>query len=348
MSSDREKSGKRNERENGDPRGAIGHPNLSRAIKASGMKNKEFAERVGKTPQTVSGWISGKAYWRNADIVESSAILGCSILYLLGLTDDPSGGNRGDVNRCVNDSVVSRVALFIAKDYVTLDKEAWEEPSYGMAQWVTNYGITKQFRDFLRVHYISTNYTGDMMLEHFVRESGRWEEYEGEMQRLGKYIYSSFFLENFSMAVFWGEPTVNKWMQLEDDRKGYPNQTYKLRFPDFPLQDYYQEKNMDPDLKEEIATESPRSKDFFKRMSSIIPEDYFDIHNDFSFAFCLCHAVRSGADYRNIFGLFKSASSILANKSLNLSDLSAATDIINRVDSGLAAMNGKRRKRRSS
>ncbi|MGI6032357.1 MAG: helix-turn-helix domain-containing protein [Coriobacteriales bacterium] len=72
-----------------DPRGKRKHPRLKDAYKARGLKQKQFAEKMGRNPSTVSAWINGNSYMDDADLVKAASVLHCSVLYLLGIADLP-------------------------------------------------------------------------------------------------------------------------------------------------------------------------------------------------------------------------------------------------------------------
>lgn len=61
--------------------------NLRRLIKKAGLKNIQFAKMVGKTPNTVSRWLSGKNTPRGKILAKIASVLNCSEADLFGSPD---------------------------------------------------------------------------------------------------------------------------------------------------------------------------------------------------------------------------------------------------------------------
>ncbi|MBA4543819.1 MULTISPECIES: helix-turn-helix transcriptional regulator [Thermoactinomyces] len=78
---------------------------LRAARKSLGLNQKDLAKKIGVKPTTYSNWETDVALPRAEELKKLSNVLGVSIDYLLGVTDDP----RGKID-------VSDIALILEKE----------------------------------------------------------------------------------------------------------------------------------------------------------------------------------------------------------------------------------------
>lgn len=88
---------------------------LKHLLKEKKLTSKQLAKDLGLSEGTVSGWHSGKSSPSPETLIGISEILGVSIDYLLGITDNPNLSFKN-----LNDEGVS---LDIAKRFDALDAD---------------------------------------------------------------------------------------------------------------------------------------------------------------------------------------------------------------------------------
>lgn len=71
---------------------------ITEARKLAGLSQRDLAARMGLKPSTVSGYESGTYDPKSDGLIKIATICGCTIDYLLGLVDTPTGNSAVQIS----------------------------------------------------------------------------------------------------------------------------------------------------------------------------------------------------------------------------------------------------------
>lgn len=100
---------------------------ITEARKLAGLSQRDLAARMGLKPSTVSGYESGTYDPKSDGLIKIATICGCTIDYLLGLVDTPTGSSAvriSDTDPQINEIVdICKSLTAQGLEYVRLSAE---------------------------------------------------------------------------------------------------------------------------------------------------------------------------------------------------------------------------------